>query len=96
MNSDAFIDDLIRAVVTPQARLGVLACMAKYAGQSIYIPVESKLDRRIKAAGNMLRNGMEPAEVATALVTRFGISLRTAQRNVTAARKLSSKNVASD
>lgn len=95
MNGDAFVAELLEAMPTPQARLLLAARLAKYAGRVIYLPVESKKERRIRAAFNMLINGMSAADTAAALVKRFAVAARTAQRDVEAARKMSLKNVVS-
>ena len=92
MKANSFVDDLVAAMPTPHARLVLVAALAKYSGQSVYIPTESKPDRRVRAAQNMLANGMDSAEAAAAIAARFCVSQRTAQRDVEKARNLSSKN----
>jgi len=92
MNGDAFVQDLVKSMPTPQAKLLLLSCLAKYSGHVVYLPVESKKQRRERAAENMIRNGMPTPDIAAALVERFGISMRTALRDVAGARKLSLKN----
>jgi hypothetical protein len=92
MNGPQFVADLIDAMPTPQARLLLTACLAKYAGMTVYLPAESKKARRIRAAENMLRNHMTAADAATALVERFRVSMRTAQRDVETARHLAQKS----
>lgn len=91
-NVNSFVDELHAAMPTPQARLLLTACLAKYAGHTIYIPTESKQDRRVRAAANMLNNDMSPADIAAAIVQRFNVSQRTAERDVKTARTLSGKN----
>jgi hypothetical protein len=88
----SFVEDLHTSMPTPQAKLLLIACLAKYAGQTIYIPTESKQERRVRASQNMLDNGMSTADIATAIVTRYGVSQRTAERDVKTARSLSKKN----
>ena len=94
-DTNSFITELHSVMPNPFARLKLVALLAKYAGQTIYIPTESKQDRRIRAAGNMLANGMCSAEIAGAIVTRFNVSKRTAERDVISARNLSANSVAS-
>ena len=87
-----FVEDLHKAMPTPQAKLLLVACLAKYAGQTIYIPTESKQERRVRASQRMIENGMSPADIAAAIVTRYGVSQRTADRDVKTARSLSKKH----
>lgn len=89
--SNSFTEELAAAMPTPHARLILIAVLAKYAGTTVYIPTESKQDRRIRAAVNMLANGMNAAEAAAAIVARFNVAQRTAQRDVEKARNLSKK-----
>lgn len=89
-----FVSDLLEAMPTPQARMALMSRLAKHAGRTIYLPVQSKADRRIHAAARMLENDMTDADACTAIKDRFGVSVRTAQRDVKAARKMSQKNVA--
>lgn len=90
--ANSFVEELVAAMPTAHARLVLVAALSKFAGTSVYIPTESKQDRRVIAAGNMLTNGMDAAEAAAALVARFRVSQRTAQRDVEKARNLSLKN----
>lgn len=94
-SANSFVDDLHAAMPTPNARLLLTACLAKYAGLTVYIPTEPKQDRRVRAAANMLANGMGTANIAAAIVQRFNVSKRTAERDVKAARSLSLKDAAS-
>lgn len=95
MSAEGFIADLLASMPTPEARLRACACLAKYSGLTIYLPVEPKKDRRVRAAANMLRNQMAESDSAAAIVERYNVSVRTAQRDVAEARKMSSKNVVS-
>jgi Mor family transcriptional regulator len=81
-SSSEFIKALVDAMPTPQARLMCLSVLARWAGTSIYLPMESKTQRRRRAAAHMLDSAMSNAEVAEALRERFGISARTAWRDV--------------
>ncbi|MBP5986912.1 MAG: hypothetical protein KA538_06965 [Azonexus sp.] len=90
--TNSFVDELHAAMPTPQAQLLLVACLAKYAGQTIYIPTEPKQARRVRAATNMLANGMRPADISAAIVCRFNVSQRTAERDVQNARNFSEKN----
>lgn len=91
MKANSFVDELVAAMPSHHARFVLVAVLAKYSGQSVYIPSESKMARRVRAAENMLANGMPAAEAATAIAARFNVSQRTAQRDVEKARNLSSK-----
>jgi len=91
MKANSFADELIAAMPSPHARLVLVATLAKYAGMTVYIPADSKRDRRVRAAQNMLTNGMSDADTAAAIAERFRVSQRTAQRDVQTARKLSLK-----
>lgn len=84
-----FCLDLLDAMPTPQARMLLAARLAKYAGCTVYIPADSKAERRIQAARRMLDNGMAPADIAESIRARFQVSVRTAQRDVAAARQMS-------
>lgn len=83
-----FVQDLIANMPTPGAKAAAISVLAKWAGSTIYLPMDSKSDRRQRAAENMLANGMEASEVANALRHRFGVSIRTAHRDVSSARKM--------
>lgn len=87
--SDNFVNDLINAMPTAHARIALIATISKYAGQSVYIPCDSKRSRRIAEARNMLNNAMANAEIAHKLMTRYRISKRTAIRDVNSARQMS-------
>jgi hypothetical protein len=89
--SDAFIQDLLERMPTTQAKLSALTVLAKWAGESIYLPMDSKSERRRRAAQNMLANGMSSAATVSALRERFGVSARTASRDVSAARQMPRK-----
>jgi hypothetical protein len=90
--STSFVEDLLKSMPSPQTKILLVSCLAKYAGQTIYIPTESKQERRVRASQNMLANGMSAADIATAIVSRFCVSQRTAERDVKTARSLSAKN----
>lgn len=90
-----FIEELIDAMPSPGARLALIAALAKYAGQTVYVRLESKQDRRTRAAQRMLANKMDAADAAAAIAARFCVSQRTAQRDIEKARHLSQKNCAS-
>ncbi|HWW06169.1 hypothetical protein [Collimonas sp.] len=77
-----FVTALLDAMPTPQARLVCISVLARWAGASIYLPTESKTMRRWRAAAHMLANGMTGGEIAEALRARFGVSARTAWRDV--------------
>ncbi len=85
--SERFVNEMIGGMPTTQAKIHALSVFAKYAGDSIYLPTQSKSSIRSRAAKNMLANGMDASEIISALVSRFGISARTANRDVSSARK---------
>lgn len=89
---EQFIAELIKAMPDGRAELMLLACLDKYAGTTIYLPMQSRRERRIKAASNMLANGMAYDEITQAIAKRFGVSTRTAQRDIEHARKMSANN----
>lgn len=84
-----FMQALLDAMPTPHARMVAVAVLSRYAGESVYLPVSGKAGRRAQAAANMLANGVAPTDIAHALRERFGISARTAFRDVKLARKMS-------
>jgi Mor family transcriptional regulator len=93
MSGTTFADELLAAMPTPAARLACLSLLAKYAGTSVYLPANSKAERRSRVAAHMLENGMNTGEAVQALRTRFGVSERTAWRDVAnAPRHLSEGN----
>lgn len=92
MTGDDFVNDLINAMPNPASRMMLIACLKKYAGQKVYLPVESKSERRLNAAANMLNNGMEVSAIISALVERFGISSRTAERDIQNARNIAANH----
>ena len=94
MKTDGFVSELIDTLSDPTSRIRVVSLLAKYAGQVVYIPVSKRVNRRVRVAANMLANDVQPAEVVSTLVSRFGICARTAQRDVSAARKMSVNDVA--
>lgn len=89
--TDSFIGELRSVMDSHFAQLKLAAILAKYSGQTIYIRTGSKRDRRVRAVANMLANGMSPGDAAAAIVQRFGVSKRTAERDVTRSRNLSKK-----
>ncbi len=86
---EAFCNDLLEAMPSPHARMLLAARLASYAGQTIYLPAQSKTGRRIQAARRMMENRMTDAEIVGAIACRFGVCRRTAYRDVIAARKMS-------
>jgi hypothetical protein len=86
---EAFADALLAAMPDTRARLAALTILAKWASCTVYIPaIEQRARRRERAAVNMLANGMDGGEAVEALRQRFGVSQRSAWRDVNAARKL--------
>lgn len=86
---ERFIADLISAMPDGRSELMLIARLNKWAGQTIYLPMQNMRERRIKAAANMLANGMAYDQISTAIADRFGVSSRTAQRDIENARKMS-------
>lgn len=75
-NSEKFINELMDIGKLEKPKIAVLNLLMKWQGYSIYIPRESKSDRRIRAAIGMLTNGMNKSEISSALIKRFGITSR--------------------
>jgi hypothetical protein len=94
--SNDFVTDLINAMPVPSARMACVAFLSRWAGSTVYIPSESRKERRQRAAENMLANGMTDPDIARAIFNRFQVSMRTAQRDVKEARKMSEKPVVSE
>lgn len=88
MPKNVFVDDLLAAMPSPQARMMLAATLSRYAGESVYIPTSSKKERRVQAARNMLGSGMTAIEAAAAIATRFQVTRRTAQRDISAAKSV--------
>jgi hypothetical protein len=84
--ADAFCRDLIDAMPSTGAQMLCLAVLDRYAGGTVYLPCGSKAPRRRRAARHALDNGMGDADVAAMLRKRFGVSVRTALRDVRAAK----------
>jgi len=89
---EKFIADLLKAMPDGRSELMLLACLDRYAGTTIYLPMQSRSERRIKAAENMLANGMAYDDITQAIAKRFCVSTRTAQRDIEYARKMSANN----
>ena len=87
--SNPFIDALLNAMPTAHSRMVCVAVLSRYAGESVYIPAQSKAERRLKAATNMLENKAVEVDVVHILRERFQISARTAWRDLERAKKLS-------
>ena len=83
---ETFCRDLLDAMPTPRARMVCAAVLARYAGSVLYFSTESKGKRRRRAARHGLDNGMSAADVAAMLRARFGVSARTALRDVKTAK----------
>lgn len=84
----SFIDELM-GQLDSRHRLILVALLSKYGGTTIYLPIESQKDRRIRAARNMIENGMSNREICEELRKRFGKSARQITRDVKAARIMS-------
>lgn len=86
---DAFVKALLDSMPSTHARMALMSCLARFAGRTIYLPAPSKAARRVNVAANMIANGMSDADTANTIHDRFNVSLRTAQRDVKAARQMS-------
>ncbi len=86
---ETFVDHLMAAMPSPEARLRLAAALVVYEGCTVYLPAGPKALRRVRAAHHMLAHGKSGPEAAEAIRQRFGVSRRTAERDVKAARKLS-------
>lgn len=84
-----FCKSLLDALTSPSERLRLAAALVKWQGCTIHLPVDSKKERRIRAAQRMLENGMGGPEIVDVLRERFGVTARTGQRDVESARKMS-------
>ena len=89
MSKSRFVDSLLAAMPTDGAKLACLSVLGQWAGATIYLPNDSKSKRRQRAAKHMLDNAMAPGDVVRALRERFGVSDRTAFRDVRSARNMS-------
>ncbi|WP_395699084.1 hypothetical protein [Aquabacterium sp.] len=80
----ALVDEVLKAV--PEAsRAAVGRVLAKYAGQTIYLPKKDRLAqqrRREHAARTQLAGGASAADAVNVLMLRFPCSRRTAQADV--------------
>lgn len=90
---ERFCRRLIDSMPNPQARTIIVMELAKWAGKTLYLPAAKRGDRRKSIAANMLIEGMSDAEAAIAIHERFGVGLRTAQRDVKTARQMSRLSV---
>lgn len=90
--SNDFVTDLLDAMPTLHAKMACTTVLYRWQGTTVYIPAESRAERRRRAAGNMLGNGMPTPDVAVAIRDRFNVSQRTAYRDVEMARKMSEGN----
>lgn len=79
---ERFCRSLLEAMPTPQAHMICAMELKKWAGKTLYFPAEKRKKRRLEVARNMLGNGMSTADAALAIHKRFGVTLRTAQRDV--------------
>jgi hypothetical protein len=89
MSKSGFVESLLAAMPTNGAKLACLSVLGRWAGATVYLPSDSKSKRRQLAAKHMLDNAMLPGDVVRALRERFGVSDRTAFRDVSIARKMS-------
>lgn len=88
MNVD-FAEFLLAAMPSPAARIAALGVLARFAGCTVYLPVQGNSKRRQRVAQDLLDAGRAPAEVVEILRARFGISARTAYRDVKTQREMS-------
>lgn len=86
---ELFCRTLIDKMPTQQAQTILVMELRKWAGKTIYLPATKHGKRRAEIARNLLDNGKTSAEAALILHERFGVTLRTAQRDVRTACKMS-------
>lgn len=95
--ADLFVLDLLDCARDhPIVRLRILAKLAAWGGQTVYLPVESAAEARKATAKKMLAGGMSNAEAVEALRKRFGCSRRTAERTIKAVRNLENMSSGDD
>lgn len=88
-STSGFVLDLLNSMPSTGAKMACTTVLYRWAGNTVYIPAESRADRRRRAAMNMLANGMPTPDVARAISDRFNVTQRTAYRDVEIARKMS-------
>lgn len=81
-----FERSLLDAISEPRSRLALISVLARFRGQTIYLPTERTGVRRQRQALNMLKQQMPGDEIVHALCIRWNISERTARRDVERAR----------
>jgi Mor family transcriptional regulator len=85
---EQFINDILDVMPSQQAKMACVAFLSRWAGKNIYLPQSNKAERRQRAAFNMIASKeMSNREIASALRERFGVTARTAYRDVKSARK---------
>lgn len=94
-SGDDFVSHLLSAMPTPESRLRLAAALVRFEGCTIYLARQSGAARRRQAARRMLGNGMSACEAVRVLRERYGVTARTAQRDVSYSRKMSPSSVAS-
>lgn len=77
-----FVQSLLDAVPSGTQRIAVVSVLTRWAGQTIYIPMDNMQVRRRREARRMADAGLERGEIVETLRDQFGISARTAARDV--------------
>jgi Mor family transcriptional regulator len=95
-SAGALFRDELLAVLSPEARRGVLGVLRRWGGATVYLPAPSAAERqrRRDTAALLVRSGMTTTEAVAVLRQRFGISDRHARRLVTPG-QFSKRNVRS-
>jgi len=86
-SSGAFGRGLLAAMPDTRARMACLRVLARYAGETLHVPTPSGPALRVRRARAFLDAGWTVADAVGSVQARFGVSLRSAQRDVKAARQ---------
>jgi len=95
-SSDAFGRGLLAAMPDTRARMACLRVLARHAGETLHIPTPSGRALRVRRARALLDAGWTVADAVGSVQARFGVSLRSAQRDVKAAGQTPSTNGTAD
>lgn len=76
----AFVADLC-ASLPPEARRAVERVVQRWAGSTLYLP-SRKTEERCRVAAMLLASGLDGADIAQALMQRFGVCRSTAWADV--------------
>jgi len=81
-----FCDELLE-IVGPVEAARISTVLSRWAGRVVHIPARSTVDQRTRLAKELLAKQVAPQQVAMELREQFGITLRTAQRDIASLRK---------